>query len=517
MEKKVIVVGAGLSGLAVLKELLEAGLDVTCYEMNSDIGGVFSDMASYDSVMLTVSNHFMAYSDYMPYEEPTRFWTRKEYKDYLDRYAEHFDLRKHIRFGYKLLQVEDPEGSCTLHFVSNDGETITEQCDNAVICSGQFQEPNIPMLPGLDTFDGEILHSSTYTNVEQCQHLKDKNILFFGLGESAADVVTEISAIAKHSVLSIRRPHVFSDRLPGGVPIDVIQSRFWHSLPAPIKSRAVRNTWQRVANNNPEGSARHHMGTHMVGSLDEPGSVVTKTERIFEAVSRGMELDVGGLKSINGKTVTFNSGREEEFDAIVLCTGFKLSFPFMETQYQFKDMRDLFLQVYHPQLKEKVAFIGFARPQQGGVPLMAEMAARYHALILTGQKTLPQNLPELAQADKMMWQKEFYETPHVSGLVNGLRYNEKLARLIGCEPPKPSFFNLKQFFIYWNHHIWPSQYRLVGPGARKEAQEQWMKSLNGAKKEPTTLKERARFVLGYLSLRIRSALTHDTHAKWRPF
>lgn len=519
--KKVVVIGAGLSGLAAVKEMLEAGHDVECFEQRHDIGGVFADMASYDSVLLTVSNYFMAYSDLMPFDEDVRFWTRAEYKQYLDRYAKKFDLLAHINFGWRLCSVEDPQGDCCVELMSESGEVRTVVCDHLVVCSGQFQEPNIPKLPGLETFDGEVLHSSSYKSASEWSHLTDKRVLFFGLGESAADVITEINEIAGPSVVSVRRHHCFSARHMGAnMPIDVHQSRLWHSLPAGLKADSVRALWRTYFKRYEKGSQYWLMADYIVNSLDEPGTVATKTERIFEAIEAGLEMDVGGVESIQGNTVTFKSGRKQDFDAIVLCTGFRLSFSFLPDDYQVPDIRDLYLQAFHPALSDKVAFIGFCRPHQGGVPLMAEMQSRYAAMVFSGVKALPADLAGQAAADKRRWQREFYETPEVAGLVNGLRFNERLARLIGCSPKIPNILlDPRGFYAYWNFHIWPCQYRLHGPGERSsEGAGRWLQARDGIARglDDISLKDCYAFMWKLFKMRVKSILLRDFKARWRP-
>lgn len=517
MKSTIAVIGAGLCGLTTIKELVEAGHDVICFEKNHDIGGVFSEGSSYDSVQLTVSNYFMAFSDFMPYGESLRFWTRTEYKDYLNRYAEHFGIRKHIKFGYAVEKMRRLEaGTWELTVQSQTGDRLTTTVDRVAICSGQFQTPNIPVLPGLESFSGNIIHSAHYKNVEELQDFHGKRVLCFGMGESAADVITEISSVAASSVLSLRRHHMFAARhTTDGYPIDVVQTRHWHQLPATLKSNIIRATWESILQNTAQEEDRL-LAQHILAAGDEAGSVVTKTERIFEAQAKyGLQIDVGGVKQINGQTVTFNSGRVEEFDAIVFCTGFKFTLPFLEEQYQFQNIRDCYLQLFHPKLRDSVALIGFVRPQQGGIPLMAELQARLFALVCSGQRQLPDNLAELAKRDEQRWQEEFYVTPNVFGLVNGLRYNEMLAEQIGCRPPVPNFWlSPRQYFAYWFHHVWPSQYRLVGPGARVEARQNWLKAPSSRSR-----REQIQDLKGVMVLRLKDGLNslfkRDTQ-QWRP-
>ncbi|WP_133468568.1 flavin-containing monooxygenase [Paraglaciecola marina] len=511
MKKKIGVIGAGLSGLVTIKELIEEGHDVICLEKNKDIGGVFSKMGSYDSVELTVSNYFMAYSDFMPYDEPVKFWTRKEYKQYLDKYAKHFDLLKYIKFDCDVTQIEDTSENFIISGVGSDNQKFSETVDTLAVCSGQFQKPNIPDIEGLDTFLGDTMHSAEYTNVENCNHLKGKKVLFLGAGESGADVVTEIAGIASHSVLALRRRHLFSQKNVGGSnTIDMVQTRFWHSIPANEKAEAVRTIWRNIRKST-DNKALSLLADHVILAPDEPGSVVTKTERIFEAEANGMVIDIGGITRVNGSQVEFESGRSESFDAIVFCTGFKFSLPFMKNDSEISDIRDCYLQSFHKDLKERVAFIGFARPQQGGVPLIAELQARYFARVISDKIQLPENLYELAIADKKLWQEEFYETPHVFGLVNGQRFNEKIADLIGCRLPAPNIiFSPKSFVVYWLHHIWPCQFRVVGPGKQNIAKEKWTNAPSIYSK-----KAKLKLIIGLSIKWLMSRNAKNTKERWR--
>lgn len=472
----IAVIGAGLSGLATIKELLEAGHNVVCFEKSGDIGGVFSDHGTYDSVRLTVSNYFMAYSDFMPYEDTVRFWTRAEYKAYLDRYADQFELRPHIRFNTHVEKLEQRGARWAIH-LSRDGQSESPTFDRVAVCAGQFQFPSIPELPGLNGFEGTIIHSSEYTNTAETKALHGRRALCFGMGESAADIVAEIAEVASETVLSLRRYHMFATRCVGDLPIDAIQSRYWHTLPIATKSKEVRDVWRKQVQHSPNLATRL-LGIHILCADDEPGSVVTKTERIFAAqADHGLDIDVGGVREFRGNTAIFNSGREQEFDALVFCTGFRFSLPFLPEELQFNDIRECFLQMIHPNIGESLAFIGFVRPQQGGIPLMAELQARYWALLCSGERTLPSDIAQRAEKDAERWRNEFFVTPHVFGLVNGLRFNDSIAELIGCKPPMPNPLRDRDGFLhYWFHHIWPCQYRLTGPGNREEARRMWMKS-----------------------------------------
>jgi cation diffusion facilitator CzcD-associated flavoprotein CzcO len=109
MKKKVCVIGAGASGLVSLKELVAEGHDVSCFEKASSFGGAFSGPGVeanrvYESLYLTISNYYMAFSDFPPRGD-WKFWTGAEYLEYMPSYAQEFDLLRHVTFSTAVTQV----------------------------------------------------------------------------------------------------------------------------------------------------------------------------------------------------------------------------------------------------------------------------------------------------------------------------------------------------------------------------------------------------------------------------
>ena len=105
-KKRVGVIGGGLSGITTMKQLRDEGHDVICFEKGTELGGVFAPDGCYDSTMLTISNYFMAFSDFLPEEERLKFWTRREYEAYLKRYIAKFDLARFAQLRSEVKQVE---------------------------------------------------------------------------------------------------------------------------------------------------------------------------------------------------------------------------------------------------------------------------------------------------------------------------------------------------------------------------------------------------------------------------
>ncbi|HND00218.1 MAG TPA: FAD/NAD(P)-binding protein, partial [Myxococcota bacterium] len=167
------MIGAGPSGLTTVKQLLDEGHTVRCFERTDDIGGIWqrnpnpdvdaATMKVFDNLILTISIRLMCYSDFMV--GPDRvFYTHKQYREYLGAYADRFGLRQHITLGATVTRVQKgQDGRWTVTFQEN-GAPRSEVFDAVSVCCGPFQSPDVSSVPGIDTFEGEVVHSYKYRN-----------------------------------------------------------------------------------------------------------------------------------------------------------------------------------------------------------------------------------------------------------------------------------------------------------------------------------------------------------------
>lgn len=475
---EVCVVGAGLSGLVAAKELLAEGHDVVCYEATGAVGGVFSDPRTYDSVLLTVSNYFMAYSDFMPTSERLRFWNKAEYQRYLQRYCQHFGVHSRIQFHTRVTALAPHGDGYRVKVVGTDGVERERLFDAVALCSGQFQKGNLPKLEGAQDFRGKILHSTDYRNGEE---FRGQRVLCIGLGESSADVTTEIGEVAAATHLSLRRYPLVAQRHFAVLdkrsynvryPLDVFtSSRAYNSLPRDIHTRVTQNTFRQFINSH--DLAMSLRGTWNLAAGPESQQVIMKNERIFDAIADGqVQVNVSGIRRLTTNGVVFNDGSTADVDVIVCCTGFRFEVPFLDLAV--KDSRELYKNMFAPELGAKIALIGFVRPQQGGVPALAELQARYFALVCSGERQLPapEEMRRQAALDHQRWLDEFALTPHVNSLVNYAYFAEDLARCVGCEFQVDARREPELYRKCTEGPLWAVQYRLRGPGATPDTARQ---------------------------------------------
>src|SRR5262245_18087856 len=115
---KVCVVGAGPAGLTTIKQLLDEGHEVTCFEKQREVGGIWyrgaddgEQTKAFDQLILTISIRLMAFSDFIPQGERV-FYIREQYMSYLLAYADKFRLREHIELGVDVERIARSPGGC---------------------------------------------------------------------------------------------------------------------------------------------------------------------------------------------------------------------------------------------------------------------------------------------------------------------------------------------------------------------------------------------------------------------
>ena len=543
---RVCVMGAGPSGLTTIKQLLDEGHDVQCFEKGSDIGGIWQrnpdpaadaeEMKVFDSLVLTISIKLMSYSDFMVSGERV-FYTHGQYRQYLGAYAEKFGLRRHIALNSRVEEVRKEADGRWAVTVDTGGVSQTSVFDAVAVCSGPFQTPDKTSVPDLEKFSGEVVHSSAYRNNRR---FVGKRVMVVGLAESGADIAREVSDVASECTLSIRSYSFLIPRVHNGeyatdatasralyydhfvrsvrqrfpVPAlhgDTLLARVaFHSLTwayalatGPYDELVAR--WKsRGANpeRNPMGEparplkldlgcewTREHVDAINDWNKRSHGFESNWSQRILfsknvsfipNIVNGKLRVNDSGVDRIVGHRVFFKDGHSEEFDAIVLCTGFKKDFSALGHDLAVKDnnVRNLYKHAFHPDHGGRLAFIGFVRPYTGGIPIVAEMQARYFALLCSGKHRLPADLAERIQREKQ-WEDEMVSLSprHPETIPSQAMFIDGMAKEIGCLMPLSELmFRPRLLVRHWLYPFNQACYRLTGPHSDPESAEREMMS-----------------------------------------
>jgi dimethylaniline monooxygenase (N-oxide forming) len=384
------VIGAGSSGLPVVKALKDRGIPVVCFERTPNVGGLWcidnkpqGASAAYDSLHINTDTHLMEYQDLpMPADLPA-YPSHRQIHEYFKAYVERFGLAEHIRFGTEVKQcrrTDDGRWKVTL----SDGEI--QVFDALVVANGHHWDPQgpDPMPPG--HFDGLQMHSHAYRNPQDPVDLRGKRVVVVGLGNSAVDIATELGsrALAARVFLAVRRGAWILPKWFGGTPITRLpqpQNLFpW--MPWQVTSFIMR--WVM----------RLQFGLPTAYGLPMPDhrplqSHPTVSQDLLSRIGHGDIVVKPAIRELRGEVVAFEDGSEERADAIIWCTGYRVSFPFFEPD--FLAAKDNLLPLWNRTILPGVNnlfFVGLYQPL-GSIMQPAELQGRIIGEYLLGHIAFP--------------------------------------------------------------------------------------------------------------------------------
>lgn len=209
----VAVVGAGMSGLLAAHRLAQAGVDVTVFDKNDDVGGTWLEN-TYPGCRVDVPNDLYSYS-FAHAVWPQRFSDQATLLEYFRRFAESTGVRAHIRFGTEVLGARWSDDTQTWSVRvrptggedRGDGEAGEEETveANAVVSAvGQLNRPLFPDLPGIEDFAGPWFHSARWRHDVD---LAGKRVAVIGTGASAAQFIPEVAEQAGELTIFQRTPN----------------------------------------------------------------------------------------------------------------------------------------------------------------------------------------------------------------------------------------------------------------------------------------------------------------------
>jgi 4-hydroxyacetophenone monooxygenase len=207
---KVLVIGAGMSGLLAGLRLSQAGVQFEIVESNADVGGTWL-VNTYPGCRVDNSNHMYSYSFEPNHGWPQHFSPQPELLKYFQGVAAKYDLKKHIRFETKVESLTWEEGRSVwrVEVRAKDGATETIEANAVVTAVGQLNKPRIPQIDGVGTFEGPAFHSAEWRHDVD---LAGKRIAVIGTGASAYQFVPEIAPKVAHLTVFQRSP-------PWGLPV----------------------------------------------------------------------------------------------------------------------------------------------------------------------------------------------------------------------------------------------------------------------------------------------------------
>lgn len=320
------VIGAGVHGLSALKALRQLGIPAVGYERAAEVGGNWNfggpTSRVYASTHTISTKPFTQFPDFPMSASYPDYPSHEQAQTYIKRYASHFGLYDHIKFGCEVESVV-PVGDnvdVTVRDLLTD-EHSTRRFAGVVIANGHNWHPKLPYYPGLPMFRGTKIHSAQYKSAEQVQ---GKRVLVIGAGNTGCDIAVEAGIHAEACFHSARRGYWYSPKYAYGRPSDQFADLLL-ALKVPLAvRRLIFTATMRV----------------LVGDLSRFG-IAKPDHRFYEThpvvnqllpyfVGHGQVVPKPEVERFEEDLVVFTDGSTEEIDMVVYATGYLATFPFID-------------------------------------------------------------------------------------------------------------------------------------------------------------------------------------------
>jgi hypothetical protein len=276
---RIAVIGAGSAGMTAAKQIVDYSaksgghaIDFTVFERQSNVGGIWqyfpdnrpgflaweTDQAElipiegigslagregrlrygwkqewppgamFDGLRTNIACDLMTYRD-TPFAPNTNlFPSRQTVQSYLEDYARSNDLYPHIQFETAVTKLKKEERGQQWLVTTQSSVPLDppkeEYFTHVLVCHGRCSVPNIPSIPGIETFKGKVSHSAWYRDPSV---MKERNVLIVGNASSGMDIARELAGYLARDLPSGLSPDEWREKCKED-PFKIYSS--WHSL-----------------------------------------------------------------------------------------------------------------------------------------------------------------------------------------------------------------------------------------------------------------------------------------------
>lgn len=198
-----LIVGAGPSGLAVSNCLSRLSISNIVLEREDCCASLWRKR-SYDRLTLHLAKQFCSLP-YMPHApSSSTFMPRKSFVEYIDSYISRFGIEPQYCRSVEAGSYVESERKWRVEARNTSTqEKEVYMVQFLVVATGENGEGFIPELPGLEGFDGKIIHSSEYKSGKDYEK---KEVLVVGCGNSGMEISYDLSNFGAHTSIVIRNP-----------------------------------------------------------------------------------------------------------------------------------------------------------------------------------------------------------------------------------------------------------------------------------------------------------------------
>lgn len=300
-----VIVGAGPAGLAASRELEERGLEHRVLEKGEGPGHCWAHL--YDSLRLHTGKHLSGLPGRpLPTSAPL-FVPRDVFVAYLRDYAAHFRLP--VKPECPVLRIAPGDAHDGWRIKTAEGPL---RARTVVVATGILSNPRVPTFPGEASFPGTLRHSVEYVRPDP---FVGRRVLVVGAGNSAGEIAPELARAGADVTVAVRSGANVVPLTVLGVPVQYLAWALL-KLPGPAREVIVRAFGSATRAIRGEPPFPRPAGSPL-DSIPLIGFELVKSIRSGAVALRG------GIERMGPEGVTFEGGRTEAFDEIILATGYR--------------------------------------------------------------------------------------------------------------------------------------------------------------------------------------------------
>ncbi len=419
----VCIIGAGWSGLYACKYAVENGLNPIVLEKRDDLGGVwnYSDDPEITTVMQsTVSSSSRLVteaSDFFMDQRVGEFMHHREIVGYLRAYIKNFDLARYLQFNAEVESMRKDNGKWVVTYRQR-GETKTICVDKVAVCAGIHNKQRKIGEP-ICNFTGQVMHAGSIKKISPGDFQEGDNVIVYGGGETASDIIDLLVKTPAQITWAIRGGQHFLRKTP------------YHQRPAVgefSKEDFALDTIASPLINGTSSFSRGAPGRRYITDWLSTGSVAkyqghgigiwrnehryaqqffNKNGHAVEFVHSGRVRAENDVVEVSGDEVKFKSGNQRRYTHIICCFGYDFHCPFLPADSREGKLEDMYQFVFPPH-DPSIAFLGFARPIIGSIPLITEMQCLWAFRVWSNKIELPstETMVQRQAANQEKWARK---------------------------------------------------------------------------------------------------------------
>ena len=363
----VLIVGAGISGIAAAVQLNRLGVKYRIVDKQEGLGGTWH-LNDYPEARVDISTFIYQFKFEKNYPWKSHFATQEEIKRYLDHIVGKYHVRENISLQTELIGASwNPETHQWDAEICNVDGSIENTSVNIIIsCSGLFTIPKIPKFNGIQTYQGKIFHTTAW---DHDYDICNKSIAVIGTGSTGCQLVPGL-AKQKCKVAVYQRTPSWVTPLKGYTS-KVSEEKRWlfDTMPAywnwfvfstyitemPLQElQIIDQEWEAKGGviNERNDNLRKSLTQYINSKFPDNPDLAAKCIPEYPPLARRLVMDNGwydalkqenveliteGIDHFYEKGIVTKDGAKREFDLVVVSSGFEVSKYLWPIKYKGRD------------------------------------------------------------------------------------------------------------------------------------------------------------------------------------